>query len=195
MTTIDTTSTATEWQAVSVRRQLGDPYAPVPGEPTPAAGLVIVPDRQPDRAAYTGRWALVHTASGLALLIGRPLAYAREAAALLAQYGIDWTQAAEALRAPGNAARMAWEATAAGVDKAWDQGRPAWWGRTSWHEDGAGWWLRCAAPCCEASEDYERCWHDDAEDAAADARQGGWSAVDDDHWLCPDCAADHRLTD
>ncbi|SMC99002.1 hypothetical protein [Kibdelosporangium aridum] len=116
------------------------PQLSFPGEPTPAPGLVIVPSINVFTGRYTGGWTIIHTRTGLHLaLVSIPLAYAREAAVLLADAGVDWTLPAQQLREQrGDVTHVVWDIRNR-VHESWQDGRPTWWARHSWQHLAPGW--------------------------------------------------------
>jgi hypothetical protein len=116
-----------------------------PGESTPAAGLVITPtvnasDGRYTDGRYTGGWSVLHVESGQHIGISSvPLAYAREAAILLAGTGVDWTAPATTLRErPRGIGRVVFDIQTR-VHNAWDAGTPTWWARHSWRHIRPAW--------------------------------------------------------
>ena len=130
--TATTCETSTGW--VTVRTPEPDAELLLPGEPTPAPGLVIVPAYMRTTAAWTGTWTVTHAASGRwVCACDVSLAYARETAARLASVDVDWTQPAEKLRTDP----VARDATRTVLEEVWtarEDGRPLWWARPSWRE-------------------------------------------------------------
>jgi hypothetical protein len=116
---------------------------PFPAEPTVAPGLVIVPAVNVFTRSYLGGWTVLHTRSGKSFgITSVPVTYAREAAHLLADTGIDWTVSAAELRQPGRHAMVLQICDQ--IRSARIAGRPAWWARTSWQHIRPA-WLVCIA--------------------------------------------------
>jgi hypothetical protein len=113
-----------------------------PAEQTTTPGLVIVPEVSTRWGRFTGRWRLTHTGSGLSVVSGAAttLAYAREAARLLASDTVDWTATEATIRSNPHAKTLCRHARLA-VDEAQQTGRPLWWARRSWQHLAPAWVL------------------------------------------------------
>src|ERR1043165_9941237 len=140
-----TSSTDLAYWAHTTIRYGQQPSTSLPGEPTPAAGLVIVPDSDTIGRSLPGLWSVIHTQTGYHVgPRALPLVYAREAAHLLAVTGVDWTAPRHVLTDPARRLIHVVAEIRAQVQIAWDEGAPVWWGRDSWGHMRPGWYVHFA---------------------------------------------------
>ncbi|ALG05785.1 hypothetical protein [Kibdelosporangium phytohabitans] len=137
--TTDTLAATAGWLPATVV-YADRPAIALPGEATPAAGLVITPHTDTAVRRYTGLWSVIHTGTGYHVgPYAVPLVYAREAVRLLADTATDWTESGRVL---ADTARGLGRVVGDIRDRvlfAWDEGIPTWWGRDSWTHARPAW--------------------------------------------------------
>lgn len=142
-------------------------------EATAVPGLVVSPRlRQLPTTRewqFTGGWAVVHAGSGylIAGSLDVGLGQAREAAELLGELGIDWTQRGEDIRDSGSIREQVGEVVDE-VRQAVEEGRPVRAKASSWRRCPPGWEIVLRDAHSDEIEAFTEFTYADAEDSAVE---------------------------